>query len=251
MVFYFTGTGNSKYCGERLVKEFGGNLIDMAKAIDEGKYQYDVPEGEIVFFVFPIHYYGVPHLVVDFVKKLTLNGTDIQCCGVGTCGGSSGATDRQLKKLLKERGYEMKAFYQIKMPENYIVMFNVPLKEEQIMIMRRADKAIDEMIDSINYKFRVSYRSNPGLVLFSKIAQAVYKNGRPAKKFYADDKCISCGLCEKVCTDKIIKMKDGKPEWTKDRCCHCMACISRCPAQSIQYGKKTESRVRYINSSLE
>ena len=62
---------------------------------------------------------------------------------------------------------------------------------------------------------------------------------------------IRCGLCKDVCIDEIIEMEDGKPKWTNDRCSHCMGCISRCPKEAIQYGKVTQKRVRYVNSSLK
>jgi len=39
-------------------------------------------------------------------------------------------------------------------------------------------------------------------------------------------------------------MKDGKPHWLGN-CTHCMACICHCPAEAIEYGKKSEGKRRY------
>ena len=66
-----------------------------------------------------------------------------------------------------------------------------------------------------------------------------------AKKFRATEKCVACGLCEKVCPLKNITLTDGRPVWG-DHCTHCMACISRCPKRAIEYGKGTERRGRYV-----
>jgi NAD-dependent dihydropyrimidine dehydrogenase PreA subunit len=41
-----------------------------------------------------------------------------------------------------------------------------------------------------------------------------------------------------------IKMVDAKPFWGNN-CTHCMACINRCPADAIEYGKGTIGKPRY------
>lgn len=77
------------------------------------------------------------------------------------------------------------------------------------------------------------------------IISKLYDPFRKTKKFFADDKCISCGLCAKICPEEAIVIRNGKPEWIKRKCQHCTACINRCPAKAIQYGKKTADRGRY------
>ena len=42
-----------------------------------------------------------------------------------------------------------------------------------------------------------------------------------------------------------IKLADGKPVWG-DRCTHCMACISRCPKEAIEYGTHSRGLPRYL-----
>ena len=69
-------------------------------------------------------------------------------------------------------------------------------------------------------------------------------------KFLVNDKCISCGLCEKKCPLGNVKMKDGKPLWNGN-CTHCMACICNCPTQAIEYGKKSEGKRRYLCRKFE
>lgn len=250
MIFYLTATGNSKYAADRFRKDFPGEMIDVNAAIKENRYSYDVKDEEIVFFVFPVWYYSIPHKLKDFISKVDFGDKKPKIAAVGTCGSSSGSSDVAMRKVLKKKGLELGGFYEVVMPENYCAMFKVPLKEEQIMIIRRADKALNEIVDSIKYNFRVTHKSSIGMRVFSWLAGKLYTDGRPAKKFYADEKCIGCGICAKVCTDEIIKIENGKSEWTADRCCHCMACINRCPSKAIQYGKVTQKRERYVNDSL-
>ena len=54
------------------------------------------------------------------------------------------------------------------------------------------------------------------------------------KGFYTDDRCKSCGLCQRVCPTKNITMQDGRPVWNHN--CHgCDACVSYCPTKAIQF----------------
>jgi NAD-dependent dihydropyrimidine dehydrogenase PreA subunit len=40
-------------------------------------------------------------------------------------------------------------------------------------------------------------------------------------------------------------MINGRPVWVQKKCQHCTACINRCPAEAIQFGRITENRGRY------
>lgn len=252
MIFYFTATGNSKYAGEKLQEALGGEIYDIAAEMQTGSLTYDVPAEETVFIVFPVYYYDVPKIVREFIEKATFKGENIGLCGVGTCGSTSGKCDLTMKKIAKAAGFDFKAFYQVVMPENYIAMYKAPLPEEEIMILRRSDREISDIIDDIKFNFRMGRKSGIAGRTGSWLAQLVYRNGRPTKKFFADENCISCGICQKLCVFDVIRIgSDGKPEWTKDRCTHCMACISRCPKQAIQYGKGTKKKVRFVNPSLK
>lgn len=45
---------------------------------------------------------------------------------------------------------------------------------------------------------------------------------------------------------RCFEVKEGGPVWGK-RCTHCMACICGCPAEAIEYGKRTVGKRRYYN----
>lgn len=62
--------------------------------------------------------------------------------------------------------------------------------------------------------------------------------------FVVSDKCIGCGQCAKRCPMNNITIQDGKPIWSNG-CTHCMACICYCPAEAIEYGKKSLGQPRY------
>lgn len=49
------------------------------------------------------------------------------------------------------------------------------------------------------------------------------------------EKCVSCGICEKVCPFFAIRMPDKKPVADPKKCMGCGLCRSRCPRKAI-YG---------------
>ena len=69
------------------------------------------------------------------------------------------------------------------------------------------------------------------------------------KSFFADEKCTSCGICEKLCPAGNIVITEGKAVW-QHRCEQCFACLQWCPAEAIQYGKNTKSKKRYHHPEI-
>lgn len=47
-----------------------------------------------------------------------------------------------------------------------------------------------------------------------------------------EDKCIGCGLCEKVCPNQAITMVDDKPVFDRSKCILEGNCISSCPTDA-------------------
>ena len=78
-----------------------------------------------------------------------------------------------------------------------------------------------------------------------KINEVFYKKFVKAKGFYTTDRCTACGLCEEVCVLRNIRLENGRPVWGEN-CTHCMACICGCPAEAIEYGKKSIGKPRYM-----
>ena len=60
MIFYFTGTGNSRWVAEALRKALEEPLVSIVEVLTEEKSEYVYPLGERekVIFVFPVHSWG-------------------------------------------------------------------------------------------------------------------------------------------------------------------------------------------------
>lgn len=49
---------------------------------------------------------------------------------------------------------------------------------------------------------------------------------------WQSDKCINCGICEKVCRSKAITIEDGQIKIDKDKCNFCGRCTKACPTDA-------------------
>ncbi len=65
-----------------------------------------------------------------------------------------------------------------------------------------------------------------------------------ADLFYTTDKCVGCGKCVKLCPFNNIDIVDGRPV-CGNSCEHCMACISNCPVEAVEYGETSWDQKRY------
>lgn len=136
--------------------------------------------------------------------------------------------------------------YEVVMPENYIAMFKTPTRQSAISMIEKAEPVIDQAIEYLRAhkdfpKCQPSIVERLGSGLVNHLFYPLFVHD---KKFYVTDACISCGLCEKVCPLQNIKFVNGKPLWHQN-CTHCMACISRCPKEAIEYGKHSHGLPRY------
>ena len=246
MIFYFTGTGNSLFAARRLLSE-NEELINIADVVRDGKYEYKITQREAVGLVFPVYFYTVPDIIQEFVSKLKLEGAEY-VYAVITCGGGISQAGAVLKKLLAKRNIELNYVTPLLMPDNSMLFYQIPPTEEGGERLKLAEEKIvqiKELIDS-----RTDGKIGNSTVLSDTVGLG-YRLCNKTAKFYADDKCISCGKCASICPRNVIVMENGKPKWVKEQCSKCSACINRCPKQAIQYGSSTVKRNRYVNPEME
>ena len=76
MIFYFSGTGNSRWVANALGIALGEAVVSIADELKTGKKEFLCPlrEDEKVLFVYPVHSWGPAVPVARFVSCLTLTG---------------------------------------------------------------------------------------------------------------------------------------------------------------------------------
>ena len=249
MILYFSGTGNSKYVAKRIADALGDalvNLNDRIKASDTSS----VETGERVIIVTPTYAWRIPRVVRDWLRKTELRGAK-QAWFVMTCGSEIGNADKYNRELCAEKAISCMGTTQIVMPENYIAMFSAPQADKARQIVAQAEPSIDRAIAAIqrNQPFAPTRNNLYDRFMSGPVNPIFYSCFVKAKAFTTSDACIGCGQCAKLCPTNNITIQNGKPVWGGD-CTHCMACICRCPAEAIEYGKKSLGKPRYHFEAL-
>ncbi|HEX2947898.1 MAG TPA: EFR1 family ferrodoxin [Clostridia bacterium] len=255
MIFYFSGTGNSYYVASQIASSTGEGLAPIARLMRNagGGYEYTLQDGEAVGFVYPIYAWAPPRIVLDFISKLKLkNYKNNYIFSAATCGDDTGNSVKLLRSSLKKRGLNLDACFSVKMPNNYVFMMDVDpenLKKEKLAA---ADKAIDSICDAIKEKRTVAVDplsvGLPGLK--TALVTPLFNNfGIHPRRFFTEDSCTGCGICEKVCPYQNIRL-NGRPVWG-NHCGQCFACLHYCPVKAVQYGRGTRKKGRYTNPNVK
>jgi ferredoxin len=249
IIFYFSGTGNSL----KVAKDLAEKIKDttLIRITSDYNFKKDLTEFDRIGFIFPVYVWGPPLLVNEFVEKLNIP-KDKYIFAVTTCGGIPGATLIYFQKLLEKKGIVLSSGFNVRMPGNFLPLYGArPIKSQEKMFEKEKNK-IEKISSSIleNKKTKIQ----KSFCLFNWISIALYKttahNLRKMDKiFWANDSCNSCGICEKVCPVKDIKIIEGKPVWS-NKCEQCMACIQWCPVSAIQVGKISPKRKRYHHPEI-
>lgn len=242
MVFYFSGTGNSRHAAEKMAEACGEQAISINQRLKNEDFSPVHSETPWVF-VGPVYAGRFPRVMEEYIRKTTFHGTK-QAYFIGTCAQTPWRTVDYVEKLCKEKGFALLGFQSVVMPQGYVAGGGTQPEQVNEKILKDAEPKIEAIARCIQGK-QLLDREQPGSGIMSRLINPMmYAAMITAKPFYVTDKCIGCGKCELRCPLNNVKLENGKPVWGGN-CTHCMACIAGCPAQAIEYGKKTIGKPRY------
>ena len=245
MIYYFSGTGNSKWVAEELARRTGDEVQSIAALQKDGSVSVYANCGSRIGVVFPIYAWGAPLIVERFCKSLTMM-EGVYAYAVCTCGDEAGLA---LKRLIKM--FDFRAAWSVAMPNNYVIGFDLDTPEQEAKKVEAASGKLESIAKSILAGESV-YEVNEGAGARMKtgfIRPMFNTFARSTRSFSVDDNCNSCGLCERICPIDAIELQNGKPIWVKKHCTQCLGCINRCPQRAIQHGTGTAKRGRYYFKS--
>lgn len=122
MILYFSGCGNSRFVAESIAKALDERLLFVPEEERNGKFDYELGDGERLGFVFPIYSWCPPQLMLDYVKKLHFDRQPSYVWIAVTCGDNGGYADRVFRQQLEEIGLPMHADFCFQMPNTYVNM---------------------------------------------------------------------------------------------------------------------------------
>ena len=284
MIFYFSGTGNTKWASSKLAAATREDLISIAPYMraDDSSHNLAEPfiqkENERLGFVFPVHGWRVPKLVREFICKMkiqrepsdasaenkakaddSLKNRPFAYC-VCTAGDSIGLTIENLNKVislnpsLQALGItEVSSSYSLIMPESYIGLpfMDVDPKEREIRKKENAAQELAVVCEEIFDRKEGINRLVKGPIpwFFTKVVGGFFENVLITdKRFHVEkDRCVKCGICANVCPVGDIKGGHGEyPVWLHHKdCLTCFTCYHHCPHHAIEFGNQTQKKGQY------
>lgn len=281
MIFYFSGTGNTRWAAIKLATATHERLIDIAeemRLIKKSGAQYTEPfileKGERLGFVFPVHGWRVPRLVREFIAKLQVNlpteevhpnhespvPSPVYAYAVCTAGDSIGLTIENLNETIASNSslsnigvHEVVSSFSLIMPESYVGLpfMDVDPKEKEIRKKEKSALELEEISEEIFNRKEGIYRLVKGPIpwFFTKVVGGFFEKVLITdKRFHVTaDKCVKCGICAHVCTVGDIDGGKGKmPVWLHhDDCLTCFNCYHHCPHHAIEFGHQTQKKGQY------
>lgn len=235
-IFCFTSTGNSLYTAKKIAEKIEGKVLPM----NNGRVQ---TQDDIIGFVFPVYFWGLPRIVERFVTEIQISNKDAYVFSVVTSGGPGFGVLGRVKKLLRGKGIKLRYGIRLISVSNYLPEYEAKDSEA---IRRRVDEKLVRIADAISR--RMSNRIQASTAI-NKIIYRVFPDERSDQYFTVASTCTGCAICQRVCPAKNITMADGKPGF-QHRCEHCLACIHNCPAHAIDWKQKTQGKERYRNAGI-
>ncbi|MBL8968814.1 MAG: EFR1 family ferrodoxin [Spirochaetaceae bacterium] len=251
---YYTGTGNTLRAlgpaSEAVSRE--GYAIEWLD-LGSGAPLPALGAGELLVLGFPSLGFSPPSLVVERLKSAgRLDGADaavLVACGATWVKGKvspgwSGAAPIVAASLLRRKGARVLATAEASYPENWTQVSNPAGGEEAARLIGSGDAEARAFGASLAAALGPAQgggqgsfvRRNALTLSLGRFVGWIYR--RLARKalarfFVADTSCTSCGLCERTCPARAIRMRNGLPAWNL-ACTSCNRCINVCPARSIQ-----------------
>lgn len=248
IIFVFSGTGNSLWAAKKISEKLENcDIVSMGR----NKEYTLTAEYDVIGFVYPTYYRGIPARAEDFILQLDLqNNRNTYFFAVATCGSVATACNAtaQLRNLLKQKGITLSYAEKLDMFSNYIIMYNMRDSVEEET--RQSARDLEPIIDNI--KKRTVDVTESKIKPFEHLIYKGFFHFAPHmdKHFNVSDACIHCGICQKVCPVNNIDLSQDEKPYFKHHCEQCLACIHHCPVKAINYKDKTQNRERYTHPDI-
>ena len=261
MIYYFSGTGNTRRVATRIAGLLDCEATDICKmdtdTIGNMALESLLKPDEPVGFAFPIHGWQPPKIMRMFVNSLPRSiFAKRYVFAVCTCGDETGKALDIFRNELTSRGMSLHLSVSVQMPNTYVCLpfMDTDPKDVEVSKLDKAEPRIAMIVGKIRAREQGEYLSKGTAPWFLTHVIGEYFNRHMVndRKFMVDSgMCIHCGMCAKVCpVGNITCNNDGKgflPQWKHDdSCTGCMACYHHCPKHAISFGKITRNKGQYF-----
>lgn len=244
MIFYFSGTGNSRYIARQFAARMGMGCHSIEETLD---FDCLIADAEVVAFCYPTYGGCVPRVMRDFAtahknalaeKKLILFCTQMMFSGDGA---------RVFTDLLPGSRERVVYAEHFNMPNNICNFWLFPIREGE---RRRKRKAADKKLERVCADLRRGVVKKRGWCKASHwlgLTQSAFFPAVEEKKrgsFQADEDCTRCGLCVKQCPVKNLELTQTGVR-QNNNCILCYRCVNLCPQKAATAMLHSKPKTQY------
>lgn len=254
MIFYFSGTGNTKWAAKHVAARLNEELKFIPDELSTDM-TYNVNPGESIGFIIPVHGWRPPLLVRRFLSQCQIIHTDkVYTYIIYTAGDSIGKAVEIFENDLKHHGLTVDAALSLIMPESYVGLpfMDVDKVEKEKAKKLKAAEELEVFVSDVILPKKQNIRNvvkGPVPSFFSGPIGSFFVNRLITdKRFHVDaDRCLQCGMCASVCPVNDIEGGKGKmPSWKHNgQCLTCFSCYHHCPTHAIEFGLQTQKKGQY------
>jgi len=235
-IYYFSGTGNTRFIAEKLRDDFiSRSETCEAVPLEEltlGRAEFNPGSYDLIGIGFPVHAFAAPRILEQFLELLPPSRQDYFLFKTAGSKFLLGGSTYAIRLHLAKKGWKLKYEAFFEMPSNVFT------KEDSSQITERVRKArvrVQEVGEEISRGIKKVLPST-GLMrtanLFHCFENAGCKHG--SANWWADEKCTKCGLCVRQCPTANIRLENGKLVFS-DHCIFCLRCRWNCPVQALHH----------------
>lgn len=254
VLYYFSGTGNTKWVADKFRDGFKSYDIDLHLISIESIEQINIKSYAFVIIGSPVYAEVQPKIVDDFLNRLPKIENRIRTIVYSTQGAKSAAATSIISRKLEQKGYNVVIQSNIRMPNNYY--FSVGKRRtqsEQKEMLEDAKEKVSVLTKCFIDNKQMREQSSLFRIFVGKISGKTFKNKIPklSKNITSTKECMKCGLCLRNCPKGNITFENSHAVF-HSKCILCLRCIYICPINAIRYkGKKIDQiqqeRIKSLN----
>ncbi len=254
-LFYFSGTGNTRWAAGVLAEELQRlgiqtdlHSLEFPEAADPDKIAEILAASEHIILGYPTYGSDMPRVVRDFISRLPETGGGKKLSVFCTHASFTGDGNVYFRKALAAKGYHLGRSFQVALTTNFNVAvfpFSLFPPHSGAKLEKRKQKArakLARMASAIRDDKPHLEGTLPHQIILGAIQRHLFRAAErslPKKFHFIKQRCIKCGACVKNCPVKNWSFdSDGELRGT-GKCFLCFRCYNSCPTLAINFGRKT------------